>query len=476
MGYPTVFPTGVTVYNPEKCCNGFTVFGINGMGALLIDMNGAEMRLWEGVLGFPCRIFPGGVLLGSRGERNPAHGFQDNLDLVEWDWDGNVLWQYDGTEYIEDPGEKPGWQARQHHDYQREGNPVGYYVPGQDPLMDRGNTLVLCHRNLYQPKISDKLLVDDIIVEADRAGNKVWEWVCSEHFAEFGFDQTAKNSLYRNPNLRLGGTPLGDWMHVNCLSTLGPNRRYDAGDGRFHPDNIICDGRETNILFIIDKKSGKVVWQTGPDYDRGPEKKLGWIIGPHHAHMIPRGLPGEGNILVYDNGGWAGYGAVNPASADGTKNAWRDYTRVLEFNPVNLEIVWQHTPREAGHTMPFNSSRFYSPFVSSAQRLPNGNTLICEGSEGRFLEVTPDHELVWEFINPYRGPGNLSIIYRCYRLPYEWAPRAEHTAETAMAAPAYGSFRMPGASSARISSVKIPGCVFLKQQDPARSLCIGGVD
>ncbi|WP_438037357.1 hypothetical protein [Sorangium sp. So ce204] len=42
------------------------------------------------------------------------------------------------------------------------------------------------------------------------------------------------------------------------------------------------------------------------------ERRLGWIIGQHHAHLIPRGLPGEGNLLVFDNGGWAGYGSAAP--------------------------------------------------------------------------------------------------------------------------------------------------------------------
>ena len=37
--------------------------------------------------------------------------------------------------------------ARTHHDYQREGNPVGYYVPGQIPEVNKGNTLILAHKN-----------------------------------------------------------------------------------------------------------------------------------------------------------------------------------------------------------------------------------------------------------------------------------------------------------------------------------------
>ena len=108
------------------------------------------------------------------------------------------------------------------------------------------------------------------------------------------------------------------------MSVLGPNRFYDQGDERFHPDNIIWDARESNIIAIIDKRTGKIVWRLGPDYSSPELKGLGWIIGQHHAHLIPRGLPGEGNLLLFDNGGWAGYGAPNPASPYGAKNAVRD--------------------------------------------------------------------------------------------------------------------------------------------------------
>lgn len=78
----------------------------------------------------------------------------------------------------------------------------------------------------------------------------------------------------------------------------------------------------------------------------------------------------------------------------GRMNALGDYSRVLEIDPITLKIVWQYTPAEAGYMMPFDSNRFYSPFISGAQRLPNGNTLITEGSGGRIIEVTPDHELI----------------------------------------------------------------------------------
>jgi hypothetical protein len=125
---------------------------------------------------------------------------------------------------------------------------------------------------------------------------------------------------------------------------LGPNRWYDAGDARFHPANLIWDAREANIIAIVDKQTGKIVWKLGPRYDGNEaERRLGWIIGQHHAHLIPQGLPGAGNLLVFDNGGWAGYGAPNPGAPNGLKSAQRDYSRVLEIDPTTLEIRWQYT-------------------------------------------------------------------------------------------------------------------------------------
>lgn len=104
MTYPSVFPTGTTVYNPEKCWNGYTIFQAKEVGALLINMNGGEVRLWKGMHGFPNRIYPGGYVLGTRGERNTAYGMQDMVDLIQVDWEGNVVWEFNQYEYIEDPG------------------------------------------------------------------------------------------------------------------------------------------------------------------------------------------------------------------------------------------------------------------------------------------------------------------------------------------------------------------------------------
>jgi hypothetical protein len=456
---PTVYPRGTTIYYPEKCWNGFTLFQATlfqagGAGAVLIDMNGNVVNRWQGLDGFPNKMLPGGSVMGSTGSRDPRYGYQDMLDLVEVDWEGRIVWKFERYERVKDPRRPPRWMARQHHDFQREGNPVGYYVPGMAPQVGGGRTLLLCHKNLMDHRISEKLLVDDTIIEVDEKGGITWEWVCSEHFGELGFNAEAKNVLARDPGTKPAGGGVGDWMHINSMSTLGPNRWYDAGDKRFHPDNIIWDSRQANIIAIIDRRTGKIVWRLGPYFDATEAlRKMGQIIGQHHAHLIPRGLPGAGNILVFDNGGHAGYGAPNPGAPTGLDYAIRDHSRVLEFNPDTLEIAWQYPSRSEGMPglMPGN---LYSSFVSSAQRLPNGNTLITEGQVGRLFEVTPAHEIVWEFLSPYtlkRRPMN--FIYRAYRVPYDWVPQAAAPGETPVPRLDNNKFRVPGSAVSKPARV-----------------------
>jgi hypothetical protein len=428
---------------------------------MIIDMNGREVQFYKGLHGFPPKLLPGGQLLAQTGERNTRFSTQDKFDLVQVDWDGNIVWRFDRYEYIDDPGETPRWMARQHHDYQREGNPVGYYVPGMEPLNEGGKTVILGHKDVRNPAITNRLLLDDAVYEIDWEGNMLWEWVLSDHFDELGLREDSKNALFRNPNVRPARGGIADWAHTNSMSLLGPNRFFDAGDERFHPENIIICCRDLNTTLIICKATGKAAWKLGPYYDESPAlRALGWIIGQHHAHMIPKGLPGEGNIMIFDNGGWAGYGSPNPASVTGEKYATRDYSRVLEIDPVSLQVVWKFTPKEMGRVFPVDYSRFYSPFVSSAQRLPNGNTLITAGATGSLMEVTAEHEVVWEYIAPYWG-GIVPInqVYRAYRVPYEWIPQIPEPEEIPVATAEVRDFRMPGAAPRGAQrTIEVEGC------------------
>lgn len=452
MGHPSVYPTGTTIYDKAGAWSGYTVFP-SVKGALLIDMNGREINLWAGLSGFPNKILPGGHILGSSGAHSGKRFFQEQKDLIQVDFDGNIVWKFERTEQ---DGEE--WTSRQHHDFQREGSPVGYYAPGQEPLAEGGKTLLLVHENVVNRDISDVDLLDDKVIEIDEQGNILWSWKASDHFEEFGFDKAARRVLRKNPNIT--GEAGGDWLHINSLSTLGPNRHYDGGDERFHPDNLILDSRNANILFIVDRVTGNIVWRLGPDFSEKSSGKIGWIIGQHHLHLIPKGLPGEGDLLVFDNGGAGGYGAPNPASPDGRNYAVRDHTRILQFSPVTLEITWQYTPAEAGHSF-LDASKFYSSFISSAQRLPNGNTLVTEGADGRLFEITPDHKIVWEYINPYYhnffGGFRSNMVYRAYRVPYDWIPGIEKPTEIQVTPPDVSAFRIAGAGLEGGRTVKVEG-------------------
>lgn len=441
MGRPTVFPTGTTLYDPSKCDSGYTLFMGRQIGAILINMNGKVVRQWKDFMGMPCKMIKGGHILGSLAARDAAIASQDFADVTMIDWDGNVEWTFNKYDHVNDP-DGIEWAARQHHDYQMEGNPVGYPVPGQEVTPDFGKMLILTHKDVNKPKISPHQLLDDCLIEIDREGNILWEWSVIDHFKEFGFTEEQKNAMYRDPTMRPTGQ--GDLFHINCASYVGPNHWYDEGDERFNPQNIIMDSRECNIMFIVSHETGEIVWQVGPDFTKTPELRIfGTIVGPHHTHMIPKGLPGEGHIMVYDNGGWAGYGAPNQFSKTGLKVSRRDGSRVVEFDPTTLEIVWECKGEEIGATdAPFTTHYFYSPLTSDAQRLPNGNTFICEGTSGRFMEFTPDNELVWEYNYPRLGSG---LIYRAYRIPYDWVPQLPEQEEVAIERIDNTEYVLPGA-------------------------------
>ena len=441
MGRPTVFPTGTTLYDPSKCDSGYTLFMGRQIGAILINMNGKVVRQWKDFMGMPCKMIKGGHILGSLAARDAAIASQDFADVTMIDWDGNVEWTFNKYDHVNDP-DGIEWAARQHHDYQMEGNPVGYPVPGQEVTPDFGKMLILTHKDVNKPKISPHQLLDDCVIEIDREGSILWEWSVIDHFNEFGFTEEQKNAMYRDPTMRPTGQ--GDLFHINCASYVGPNHWYDEGDERFNPQNIIMDSRECNIMFIVSHETGEIVWQVGPDFTKTPELRIfGTIVGPHHTHMIPKGLPGEGHIMVYDNGGWAGYGAPNQFSKTGLKVSRRDGSRVVEFDPTTLEIVWECKGEEIGATdAPFTTHYFYSPLTSDAQRLPNGNTFICEGTSGRFMEFTPDNELVWEYNYPRLGSG---LIYRAYRIPYDWVPQLPEQEEVAIERIDNTEYVLPGA-------------------------------
>jgi len=98
------------------------------------------------------------------------------------------------------------------------------------------------------------------------------------------------------------------------------------------------------------------------------------------------------------------------------------FSRIVEVELATKQIVWKYQEKR--------ESDFFSPRISNTQRLPNGNTLVCEVDCGRFYEVTTDGELVWEYVNPYFGEGATGLnnrVFRAYRYSEEEIAKAKAT-------------------------------------------------
>jgi outer membrane protein assembly factor BamB len=430
---PSVYPTGVTIYDPGRTWNGYTVLSpLATEAVIVIDMNGNVVKRWDDYnnsAGGPARVLPGGFVIAASGAR-PPH--QESLALEQRSFDGELLWRFDRNEEIELRDRGNVWSARQHHDWQREDFPAGYYSPEYVPAATGSTTLILTHTNHVVPAVADVMLEDDRLIEVTPDGRVVWEWKAAEHIDELGFAPDARAVIRAAADFNAARGSF-DWLHINSATYLGPNRWFDSGDARFAPNNVLVSSRQASLLAIV-ARDGSIAWRLGPDFSASEElRKIRQIIGQHHAHLIPKGLPGAGNLLVFDNGGSSGYGFAGPIAPDGLGAFARATSRVLEIDPVTLELVWSYT-----------APRFFSTNVSGAQRLVNGNTLITEGAGGRIFEVTRDGAIVWEYLNPlFTGPRSSNDLYRAYRLPYEWIPQLTRPAEKPVTPPPLGEFALP---------------------------------
>lgn len=429
---PSVYPTGTTIYDPAKAYNSYVLFVGGDDVTRLIDLNGKVVHEWK-YGGQPAVFIDPALTGGERGhvfvtlESEQGKGTdlipgQANTSIRktvgELDWEGHVVWRFGAK--------APDGRAQQHHDIAR---------------LPNGNTLVLANLLHPRPGFAAAQLLDDVVYEVNPAGEIVWSWTASDHLDEIGFSPEELKLLK--------GTAGADFLHVNNLKPVGPNHWFDEGDQRFAPDNLIFDSRNANFVAIIDRKTGKIVWTLGPHFPAASQDAGGFsktiprpvdqISGQHDAQIIPKGLPGAGNLLVFDNQGEGGYPHA-PVTVTGG-------SRVVEVNPATKEIIWQYSGVSSGNP----GWTFRSTHISCARRLPNGNTFIDEGQIGRFFQVTPSGEIVWEYLNPYprRGKdtetGQPTVNYNVYRaqpVPYDWAPAGTPHDKIAVVPPENTTFHL----------------------------------
>lgn len=323
--------------------------------------------------------------------------------IVElFDWDGNLIWSYE----VNDD------QKRQHHDI--------YPMPN-------GNILILvatamtdmealeAGRNPTQ--LPDKRLYNEQIIEVEpvgaNQGNVVWEWNINQHLIQ-DFDATKSNygEVSASPekldiNFLNGGSGEENWLHFNSI-------QYDET-----LDQIVISCRNLSEIYIIDHSTTtlEAAGSSGGTYGKGGDILYRWgnpqayqqgseadrvLYGQHYPHYIKEGLTDAGKIILFNNG----FGRTP------------DFSEVMIVDPpVSSPGVYQKQtnapfgPKQAEDVytdLSETPSPFFSRIVSSAQRLPNGNTLICEGINGEIFEIDANDNRVWTYINPV-GNNDLTI-------------------------------------------------------------------
>jgi Arylsulfotransferase (ASST) len=215
----------------------------------------------------------------------------------------------------------------------------------------------------------DGIIHADTIKEVDANGKLVWEWKVSE----------------RLPRQEFPLQPQYGREHYPLINSVLPLK-----DG-----NILASMRSVSAVIIIEKATGNIIWSLKSD-----------IVAQQHCATELT----NGNILIFDNGSFR-------------ENESDTYTRIIEVHRASKKIVWEYRDKS-------QPNAFFTPFMGSAQRLANGNTLICESAFGRIFEVTKEGIICWEYINPNFAPypdsatarlfpGESNALFRAYRYSAE---------------------------------------------------------
>jgi outer membrane protein assembly factor BamB len=376
IAYPTIYPTGTTIYYPDEAYSSYILISdhddrsnhpsaaVRATGEVpddvrLIDMNGNVVHSWtvEPYMNKRSRLLPNGNLL---------YAGPDNT-IIEYDWDSNVVWRHEGIGSMNDLRILPN------------GNRLAIaHQPIPDSKQAQVNDVGDRIAPWWEPRQrgSEEHQLGADIYEINADGEVVWEWHAHDHL---------------DLNLFSPLTPLDDWLHANSIAPLPENKWFDAGDERFRPGNIILNARNINMMYIIDKQTGDVVWE-------GTHHYKGGMAHSHEPEMIEKGLPGAGNIILFDN-------SLFPRHRTHTGQ-----TFIIEMNPVTMEIVWKY------ETEGYANLKFFSKTMGTQKRLPNGNTYIAEDNTGRLFQVKPDGAIVWEYVNR-GGTTRPSVV------PYDFTPQ-----------------------------------------------------
>ncbi|WP_163273182.1 arylsulfotransferase family protein [Chelativorans alearense] len=345
---------GVTVYERGRAQDGLTLYTAgNAPAAYLIDMNGDVVHEWRRAFSTVWKAGAGGVQKPRPDEfvhfRN-AHVYP-NGDLVAlYEGNGDTPYGYGVVKLDRNSEAIWFYPGRAHH--QLNVGPGGKIYVLTHEIVDE---TLSGYGHLESPRLEDFL----VILSPD--GKELQKIRLASAIAE---------SKYRHLLYTMSSFSLADPLHANAVDYIDQKAAVNFAFGK--EGQVLLSFRELNAIAVIDPQTEAIVWAT-----QGP-----WI-GQHDPDIQP-----NGNILLFDN-------RANYAGPEGI-------SRIIEFDPRTMEIVWQYKGT-AEHP-------FASDIRGDQQRLANGNTLITEADGGRLVEVTPEGEIAWEFMNPVRGgPDNKMI-------------------------------------------------------------------
>ena len=248
---------------------------------------------------------------------------------------------------------------------------LGDYHHDLDVTAD-GTIWTLTRTERMHPRFSDELTtVEDFITRISPDGEVLGHTSLLEAFEDSVFDSYLDKA-------REGG----DIFHTNTLEIFEGELAHLSP--LFGADKALVSLRDLDVVAIVDLETELVVWAAS-----------GMWRGQHEPVVLD-----TGNLLVFDNMGHRGR------------------SKVIELDPFTREVVWTYEGDD--------ENDFYSALCGSNQRLSNGNTLITESLRGRAFEVTPDGEVVWRWVSPYRvGDNGIAVLMEIVRLeaPPTWLER-----------------------------------------------------
>ena len=373
----------------------------------LVDLEGRAVHRWLVNSGFGAtnRLLPDGALLRASASSRSWTSFQGLAGRVEIiEWDGTIRWQYD---FVND-------EYMLHHDVVPlpNGNILAIVWDMRD--MDEMLAVGYNPENLAddQNVILSERIVEFKPILPDSA-EVVWQWDSWDHLAQDHaplLDTYVENISDHPERIDVNTSIGGDWLHFNAL------------DYNEELDIIAISASFLDEIWIIDHSTSteEARGQTGGTFGLGGRLLYRWgnpqnyglgtnsdqtLHFLHSVLWIPDGLPGAGNLMVFENG------VGQPEGDFSTVHELKlPYMEEIYGNAVWFAQGIDGTYEDPESIWSFSApNEFFSDFVSGQQRLPNGNTLIAEGMTGRIFELEGGSDaLVWEYVNPIVQTGPLS--------------------------------------------------------------------